>query len=73
MPLETRLLASIFGTLLSSQGSDAHRNLTQWARFWGNPSILPASILGVKSGGGCTWRLPDRGSSALGSLRESPL
>ena len=72
--LETRLLASIFGTLLSSQGSDAHRSCAALAAWlWGNPSILSASILGVKS-------VPRRpvghvatGVSALGSLRGSPL
>jgi hypothetical protein len=48
-PLGTRLLASIFGTLLSSQGSDAHRCSAQWARRRGNPSNLPVCFLGVKS------------------------
>jgi hypothetical protein len=48
-PLETRLLASIFGTLLSSQGSDAHRVPVQWTRRRGNPSNLPACFMGVKS------------------------
>ena len=46
--LETRLLASIFGTLLSSQGSDAHRVPVQRTRRRGNPSNLPACFLGVK-------------------------
>ena len=48
-PLETRLLASIFGTLLSSQGSDAHRVPVRWTRRRGNPSNLPACFMGVKS------------------------
>ena len=48
-PLETRLLASIFGTLLSSQGSDAHRVLVRWTRRRGSPSNLPACFMGVKS------------------------
>jgi hypothetical protein len=48
-PLETRLLASIFGTLLSSQGSDAHRVPVQRTRRRGNPSNLPACFMGVKS------------------------
>jgi hypothetical protein len=48
-PLETRLLASIFGTLLSSQGSDALRVLIRWTRRRGNPSNLPACFMGVKS------------------------
>ena len=48
-PLETRLLASIFGTLLSSQGSDAHRFPVRWTRRRGNPSNLPACFMGVKS------------------------
>ena len=34
------VLASTCGTLLSSQGSDAHRNRTLSGRFWGNPSNL---------------------------------
>ena len=48
-PLETRLLASIFGTLLSSQGSDAHRVPVQRTRRRGNPSNLPACFVSVKS------------------------
>ena len=71
---ETRLLASIFGTLLSSQGSDAHRSCAAsaaWLR--GNPSILPASILGVKSVSRRPSGLDATDSSALGSLRGSPL
>src|SRR5690606_6900892 len=45
---ETRLLASIFDTLLSSQGSDAHLRRAIQARLRGNRSTVPASLLGVK-------------------------
>jgi hypothetical protein len=34
------VLASTCGTLLSSQGSDAHHTETLSGRFWGNPSNL---------------------------------
>ena len=45
-PLETRLLASIFGTLLSSQGSDALHCSAQWARLRGQPFKFTRLLLG---------------------------
>lgn len=57
-------LASIFSTLLSSQGADAHRfEPSDSAR--GNPSNLPDSLLSVKPGGLIRFR-------SLASRTHSP-